>query len=150
MMGGRLLLVGIGSPHGDDRAGWLVADAVAADPPLGLQVRCANHPAELLDWLDNIDTLMVCDAIVCDWPPGTWQKWAWPAAEIEMARCSGSHQLSLADTLALADELGRLPAHVELWVISITSARPMQEVTSAVAAAVPEIARQIVGERCHA
>jgi hydrogenase maturation protease len=104
----------------------------------------------LLDWLDGIDTLIICDALVCDWPPGTWRSWTWPAPQIEVAHFSGSHDLSLPAVLALADRLSRLPARVEIWAVSIDPAQSPDGVSAAIAAAVPQIAREVRGALCHA
>ena len=149
-MGPRTLLVGIGSPHGDDRVGWLVARQVAARSGDALAVRCARTPSELLDWLGGLDTLIVCDAIICDRPPGTWQSWTWPASQIELAQFSGSHDLPLAGALALAAELGQLPARVQIWAMTINDAQRLSDVSAAVAAAAEKVAQQICGELCHA
>src|SRR5688572_26163325 len=48
------LVVGIGSDHGDDRVGWLVADALQTRAPADVSVRHAKTPLDLLDWLDEI------------------------------------------------------------------------------------------------
>jgi len=146
----RTLLVGIGSSHGDDRVGWLLAQQVAAQLPGDLDVRCAGAPAELLGWLDGRDALIVCDAVVADGTPGECRAWDWPAEEIRQARFTGSHDLSLAAVLALAGELGRLPARVRVWAITIESAEPCGPLSPAVAAAVPRVAKQICGALCHA
>lgn len=149
-MNGRTLLVGIGSPHGDDRVGWLVAQEVAARSSRGLEVRPASHPAELLDWLDNVERLIICDAIDCHWPAGDWRTWIWPNSEIMAAHFWGSHDFSLVDALSLAEGLGRLPGRVELWVVSIDGAQPLTGVSRAVAQAVPRIAEEILGAVCDA
>jgi hydrogenase maturation protease len=150
MKGSRVLLVGIGSPHGDDRAGWLVAQHVTALRPRNMEVRSARHPAELLDWLDQVDALVVCDAVACDARAGTCRTWTWPAVEIETAPFFGAHDLSLPATLALAAALDRLPAHVEIWGIAIDHARSCSTVSPAVAGAIPDIARRLLGACCHA
>ena len=57
------LVVGLGSFHGDDQAGWLVIDSLWA---LGYPVRSARkatHPADLLDDLPAGRPLTVCDAV---------------------------------------------------------------------------------------
>lgn len=149
-MGARTLLAGIGSPHGDDCVGWLVAQHVAERMGDVLTVRCARTPAELLDWLPGLDALIVCDAVESDWAPGTWQVWEWPAPQIQQARFSGSHDLHLAGALALAEELGQLPAHVQIWAVAIDSARQMDEVSPVVADAAVNVAQRICGELCHA
>jgi hydrogenase maturation protease len=105
---------------------------------------------ELLDWLVDVDRLIVCDAMAGELPPGTWGTWTWPAAQFERAPGRGTHDVSLATALALAAELGRLPARVEIWAIAIDSTRPLDEVSPAVAAAAPRVAAEICGALCHA
>jgi len=57
----RRLIVGLGSPQGDDAAGWHIIDAVARAAPFE-RVRRLAHPADLLDLTGEIDDLIVCDA----------------------------------------------------------------------------------------
>jgi hydrogenase maturation protease len=149
-MQARRLFVGVGSPHGDDRVGWLVADRVADRMGDAVSVRSARSPAELLNWIDRCDILIVCDAMMCDLPPGSWRSWNWPASDIARARFSGSHDLSLAAALALADRLGHLPTRVEIWGVSIENALPNDDLSPPVAAAAPEVADRICGALCHA
>ena len=47
------LVVGVGSHHGDDQAGWLVADLLAASASEDVAVRKAKTPAEILDWFTS-------------------------------------------------------------------------------------------------
>jgi Ni,Fe-hydrogenase maturation factor len=60
-----ILIVGVGSAHGDDQAGWLVADELARRLPDGsfISVRKASVPLDFLDWLENIKVLHLIDAI---------------------------------------------------------------------------------------
>jgi hypothetical protein len=53
----RTLFAGTGSPHGDDRIGWLIADALDKLVPPDVEVRLASTPSHLLDWLDEFDRL---------------------------------------------------------------------------------------------
>jgi hypothetical protein len=57
-----VLVVGIGSPHGDDRAGWRVADDVAAALRGAITTRKASVPHDLLDWCDGRGRLHLVDA----------------------------------------------------------------------------------------
>lgn len=84
------LLVGLGSPHGDDQAGWLVAEALAdrVDVPPHCRVRQAAVPVDMLDWLDEIHTLHIIDACRGESVIGTVHRQVWtePSAAVAAAR----------------------------------------------------------------
>ncbi|HVC94718.1 MAG TPA: hydrogenase maturation protease [Pirellulales bacterium] len=114
----RTLIVGLGSPHGDDQLGWRVTERLALElASSDVDVRTARSAGDLLDWLDGLERLIVCDACENQGSPGTLHCWNWPAAELCLARASSSHDLGLASTLALADELGRLPGEVTIVAV---------------------------------
>src|SRR5690348_15076586 len=111
------LLVGLGSPHGDDAVGWRIAEMVAAAEMPGLVVRRASSPLDILDWLDGIDRLVVCDA--CDSPNavGTLYDWGWPSLAIAPRSSNNSHAIGLIEALKLAEQLGRLPSDVRIYAV---------------------------------
>jgi hydrogenase maturation protease len=136
------LIVGLGSAHGDDQIGWRVAERLAAIadrndnlaelgapaagdkrellgdlPPrtAAVSVRIARSPSELLDWLDGVDRLIVCDTCQNVGAPGTTFRLCWPNARLATLRSSGSHDIGLAEMLALAEQLYRLPKEVIIW-----------------------------------
>jgi hydrogenase maturation protease len=128
------LFVGIGSPHGDDQAGWTIAEGLLQDVDSSgdIIVRRASVPLDLIDWLDGIDCLHVCDACQGDAPPGTLHRWEYKAATpaasdrqreprgrecFASLRSTGSHDFGLIAVLELADRLGRLPSQVVVWCI---------------------------------
>jgi hydrogenase maturation protease len=114
----RTLIVGIGSPHGDDQLGWHVVDRLMDGPTRDqVQLRKAKSPADVLNWLSDIDILIVCDACYGLGPPGIARRWTWPTDELPRAEWSGTHDLSLPQVLALAQRLGRLPSDVIIWGI---------------------------------
>jgi hydrogenase maturation protease len=139
------LLVGIGSPHGDDRVGWEVARRAGERLAGKLLVRCAAKPAELLDWLEGIESLEVCDAVADAEVAGSVRCWRWPDAEIERTVFRGSHDLSLAAVLALAERLGRLPERARIWGVAIRRAEALDGLSLEGARAVSAAVEQICG-----
>lgn len=116
----RTLLVGIGSPHGDDQIGWCVADAMRSVVSPAVEIREASTPSQLLDWLDRVDRLIVCDACQSrrralansrNDTPG-FHRWQWPTLQVSMLRSAGSHSFGLPQVLQLAERLGSLPQDV--------------------------------------
>ncbi|MBL9122666.1 MAG: hydrogenase maturation protease [Planctomycetaceae bacterium] len=143
MNSASVLLVGIGSAHGDDRVGWSVAAAVAQRAGDQVRVRTAAAPADLLDWLAGVDRLHLCDAWLTSEPGGQLTQWSFPDPAIESAGFGSTHSLSLPAALRLAAELGTLPREVILWGVSIERAEPGAPLSPRVAAAVPRIAERI-------
>lgn len=119
---GRTLLVGIGSPHGDDRAGWLIAEAMRKSALPNLEIRQAAAPSDLLDWLGNLDRLIVCDACQSSASSGqsnggepALHHWLWPSSQLARLRSASSHTIGLPATLELAERLRILPAKTDLF-----------------------------------
>jgi len=124
----RTLLVGLGSPHGDDRIGWLLAGRVeAAVAEAGLtescRVRLAASPVDLLDWSDGFERLIICDACQGLPRPGQMRCWSWPAVELRAIRWSGTHDLPLPTVLGIGQRLRKLPAQVMLCCVEADAAQ---------------------------
>lgn len=120
----RVRFVGVGSPHGDDRAGWWLAQRLndVGRPEIGppaVSIASVASPIDLLESLERVERLDVCDAFVGNGPPGRLYRWQWPESEIQHTRFVGSHDISLAATLALAQNLGMLPDEVVVWGIDV-------------------------------
>jgi hydrogenase maturation protease len=162
MSGRRTLIVGIGSPHGDDRAGWLVARHVEQTLPGGesetpaepgwqvdargglLEVKQARTPADLLHWLPDVQRLLICDACRGLGRPGQWKWWQWPDAEIGELQWSGLHELSLPAALGVAERLGQLPEDVTLCGLEGAVTSPLADVSPAVQQAAAAVASEIL------
>lgn len=132
------LVVGIGSPQGDDRAGWLVIDRLADKPRLAARLQKAAAPHQLIDWMSESTTLHIVDACVeieaikrieiAD--PQRSDQIDLSLAEID--RLSGSqstHHLDLRSVIELAHSLGKLPQRVILWAVPGVSFEVGQELS---------------------
>lgn len=126
----NVLVVGLGSPHGDDQLGWLVVDRVvdrlnqlAEDAPQMMAQRSALHfrralvPADLLDWLPGPRRLVLIDACAGLSLDEPWRKLDSTAWELFATRAATGHLIGLPSVLKLASQLGHLPCEVELWAI---------------------------------
>lgn len=149
-MSGDFLFVGIGSDHGDDCVGWLVADELIKLGTRSTIVRRAKSPIDLLDWLDGIRCLGICDACRGAGPVGRWRRWTWPNLNASFVRPSGTHEYGLIDTLTLGARLGLLPAEVMLWGIEIASDQPGDQLTAEIREAIQQVASDVtVAFLCH-
>lgn len=144
------LLVGLGSPHGDDAVGWRIAELVAAAEVPGLVVRQASSPLDLLDWLEDIDRLIVCDACESATGVGSVHVWQWPDAAIESRRGNNTHAIGLVETLQLAKHLGRLPPDVRIYAIGGSQFHAGSPLAIGLAAVLPEMAARLIGDLAHA
>jgi hydrogenase maturation protease len=145
-----VLLVGLGSPHGDDRAGWHAAGALASPSVGGLCVRTASSPIEILDWLDGQRRLIVCDAAVGTGRAGELARWTWPDQRLAALSFRGTHDLPLVAVLELAGRLGRLPPEVVVWTIEAQSVEAGAELSPDVESALPTLVARLRGELCDA
>ncbi|MDF1523933.1 MAG: hydrogenase maturation protease, partial [Trueperaceae bacterium] len=116
------LVVGIGNDdRGDDGAGPLAARLLArawADrPPPHVAVRAWHgDPLGLIEAWDGVERLVLIDAVVSGAAPGTCRRYG-VDAPFATGGAASTHGVGLADALALARTLGRLPPTVEVWGI---------------------------------
>lgn len=141
-----VLAVGIGSPHGDDQIGWVVARELSAVMPGEVDAKTARQPAELLDWLHDVEYLIVCDACQSGGAAGTLSRWTWPTDSLATHEYSGSHDLTLPFVLALAERLGKLPKRVTVWGFELGDASPGGPLSDAMRNALPQIVQTIADD----
>jgi hydrogenase maturation protease len=139
-------VIGIGSPFGDDRAGLEVAARIAAAPPPEVEVVPADRPGvDLVELLDGAGAAIVIDAVRSGAPAGTVHDFdlhALPA--LRMALVS-SHGVGVAEAVALARALGRLPARGRLVGIEAPpgEAHAPAELSRPVAESIDQVVRRV-------
>lgn len=142
----RKCIIGVGSPHGDDQIGWMIADAVqllAADECHVYKVR---SPLEILERIDGTEWLGICDGCRGAGNVGDWNSWVWPDHQIISQDFAGSHGIGLPATLDLATRLGRLPDMIKIWGVEIGACYPGDAVSASANAAIPVVAEAILRE----
>lgn len=149
----RKLFVGLGSFHGDDQVGWLIAEQLQSLNQI--PVRTATVPADLLHYLDGLDALYLCDACQGPDPIGTVHRWDWrnrgtSSLDVVTLRSSNSHQLSLPETLQLAENLKMLPANIVLWAVDAKEFGAGQPPSEELMMKLPNIVARMAGELAHA
>lgn len=144
----RIRIVGIGTAFGDDAAGPLVVQSLAAGPELPVRVEAIScrRPLDLLDLLDGADGAILVDATQSGEPPGTVRELN--AGDLREARPVSSHGLGVREALAMARALGRAPQRIAIIGIEAESTTG-GEVSWPVRAALAEAAEKVRG-RCAA
>jgi len=137
-------IIGLGSPFGDDRVGWRVAEALGTCLPAEqARILSLDRPGPaLLEALAGRSEVILIDAAATGTPPGTLHRLA-DVAMADTLESVSSHDLGPLQTLRLGRALGMLPPRLELYVISIDPARardPSADLSAPVAAAVGPLA----------
>lgn len=139
-------VLGIGSPFGDDQVGWrLVAALESLDKTTasGEAGQCSalalDRPGTgLIHALAGARGAIVVDALQGMGEPGRIHRLS--VAELTQANgCFSSHSFGVAEALALADELKLLPRYLLILGVEMSESAPSEDVSPAVAAAVPEL-----------
>lgn len=133
-------VIGVGSPSGDDQAGWYVVRALAHQPvPHTVTVIELDRPgASLLRYLEGMDAVVLIDALRAGFEPGSVLHLTRDDLLTE-SRVWSSHQLGVAETLALGEALDLLPPHLALIGIEADPSQTAQKNLSLpVQAAIPQ------------
>lgn len=138
------LIIGLGSPHGDDQAGWCVIQALHARGVSPDCARTARTPADVWDWCQQTSPLTICDACLAATLSGEIRRFTWPTDRLPITP-GGTHTLSLAEVLSLGRELNTIPETVEIWTIAGSEFVPSSSPSAAVLKAAALLAEQLAG-----
>ena len=138
----RVRILGIGSPSGDDQAGWLAVEALQ-DIGVGARLDKLDRPgANLISLLEHAERVILVDAMQSSGAPGRiirFDEQDWSGYRQGLS----SHGFGVLDALSLAQALGCLPPRLELYGIEIASANPGETPGTAVRAAARQLAATI-------
>jgi hydrogenase maturation protease len=140
-------ILGVGSPSGDDQAGWLTVDALldlGIRTGDGIVIEKLDRPGSaLIPLLASKDWLILVDAMQSNGEVGRIQRFDqtdWP----HYGHGLSSHGLGVIDALMLAGELGSLPPRLDLYGIEVGSVLQGDETSREVQAAAQRMAEMIV------
>ena len=144
------LILGIGSPFGDDRAGWAVAEAVRASAwfqslaPGSVAVEWLDRPgASLLTALEGVAHAVLIDAMRSGAPPGTVREVGVDALIGPPGGLTSSHGFDLPGALQLGKVLGLLPPRLTILAFEAGSGKGLDGLSAEVRAAVPQVLERI-------
>jgi hydrogenase maturation protease len=147
--GSDVVIAGIGSPHGDDQAGWQVVDLLDRRPHFPARLVRLTESTQLLDELAGCGRLIVVDACWGGPCVGVITRLEWPDPRIRQVHNHSTHGVGLCNALELAERLGRMMPIVEIFGIQIGSYRPLSEISAEVSRAVSELAGIVSDELCE-
>jgi len=139
-------IIGIGSPSGDDQAGWLVIDALANKLPPEVEITKLDRPGSLLiPLLEKADKVILIDAMQGGGSPGEIHHFVrdeWANYRTGLS----SHGLGVFEALMLARELGVLPEELDLYGIEIGSVLEGNQPSEAILSAAGKLADRIAND----
>jgi hydrogenase maturation protease len=149
-MNARVKIIGIGSPFGDDRLGWVAAESLRDSPAIQaaadrIEVSILDGPGnELIAQWHDADTVIVIDAVRSGTMPGTVHCLDANTIDDDVELLS-SHGFGLASTLDLARSLGELPHHTYVCGIELDPAHSGEDLSLAIRAALPLLLHRVEG-----
>jgi hydrogenase maturation protease len=142
-------VIGVGSPFGDDRAGWLVAEMVekAIDADRGrIEVRSLDRPGfALLHAIAECEAVILIDAVAPMGYPGRIHRLRAADLDDGSRRLASGHGFGLVDALQLAAVLKRLPSSLRLYGIELGTVENPDRMSTEVQEAAVRVAAEIVG-----
>lgn len=149
-MGTQIRIIGIGSPFGDDRLGWLAAEMLRAAPALQsaagqIEILVLDRPGSaLLSHWQNADTVILIDAMRSGQTPGSLHCIAADRIDGDSSTTS-SHGFGVAAALDLARALGELPDRCYVCGIEIDTSHAGEDLSPTTRAALPGLVHRIEG-----
>lgn len=144
------VVVGVGSPFGDDQAGWRLVEVLQRQPHLPAWLKTISEATQLIDELEGCRRLIIVDACHSGGRAGTVTRLHWPDPRIAERHSQSTHGVGVCDALRLAERLGRLPPVVEIFGIEVGDCEPGREICLEVLRVVAELEAVILGELCEA
>lgn len=100
-----VLILGLGSSHGDDQAGWIAIDRLRPLLPWPCAAHKITSTLACLDRLPGVAALLVVDASEPQGQPGRTHRIRWPNVLVGNRARSSTHIPALRETLELAEAL---------------------------------------------
>ena len=142
----RKLIVGVGNPlRGDDGAGHAVIQHLRDLQPANVDlVTLSGEATGLIEAWTDADWVAVIDASRSDAAPATIQCFDTAAGDLPATlERRSTHGFGLAEAVALARNVGRLPARLLVYTIEGTNFEPGAALSAPVADAASALAREL-------
>ncbi len=140
-------VVGVGSPSGDDAVGWVaVGELEKARRAPGIRFHRVWGGEGLLDLVEGHGSLVLIDTAEHSGSPGTVRRLVGPGDHLEVLQPGSTHQVGVAAALALAELAGMLSPRVVVFAVEAGDLSPREGLSPAVAAALPDLLRQVADE----
>lgn len=140
------LIVGVGSPHGDDAVGWLAVERLRGKVDPSVRLLALREPVDMALDLDDCRRLWILDGCSSGSPAGSVFRLEWPDQRIRFTTSPSSHGVNIDAALRLSEALGRLPSRVVIYIVELGDSRPGAPVSAEVAAALSTLENRLLAE----
>ena len=145
----RIVVVGVGNLlRGDDAVGRLVARSLRTRKPSGVEIlECDGEATLLIDAWWGSELTLVIDAVRCGAATGTVHRFdADRFDRLADAAGTSTHGLGLADAVAMARALDRLPGRLVIYGIEGGCFEPGAGLSGEVEAEIEPVADRLLAE----
>lgn len=144
-----IVIVGLGSPHGDDQIGWVAIDRLRSCPVPGISTHKVRGGIDLLECLDGQETGILIDAAAPAGHPGTIRSFVWPCPELAAVLPWSTHGLGLVEALQLGESLGRNPIKIFIYTIESSDISPGAPLSLEVASQLDGVLEAVLGHAAN-
>jgi len=148
----RALIVGFGSPYGDDQFGWLVIEQLqtALKDRNTVRTICCDHSG--VDWIHLYqppEQLIFVDAVKSGAIPGTLHHLSLnPSEKSTLPSTASSHGIGLQQGLAIAAAITELPTEIEFYGVELEQCNVSNTASPATIEQVEKTTKQILKSGC--
>jgi len=136
-------ILALGSPHGDDRVAWHVADRLERDPRFAGTIHKIGSPWDVIDYFEPGCRVVILDACRSGAPAGTIVRRTGQTLRETPERAGSTHAGSLAQSLQMAQALGRNCNDILILAIEIESTANDREMSPPVLQAALELEKEV-------
>ncbi|KTC80305.1 hydrogenase maturation protease [Legionella cherrii] len=145
-------VLGIGSPFGDDQAGWKVANALkhqlSKHPHLAPFLLIENHDrpgVRLIELMSGFNTVFIIDAVKSGSAIGSIHRFK-NESILDSENRFSTHGISILQTLHLARALDELPADLLFYGIEIDAITLDETLSPQIEKAIAEVTRRLIND----
>lgn len=144
----NIIIVGLGSPFGDDRFGWLVIERLQNELSEADDVTTICCDRSGVDWIHQYqpaEKLIFVDAVKSGKVPGTLHHMILTPSEFDnLPAAYSSHGVGIREGLAIAAEVVELPEMIEFYGLELEQCDADTEVSEIIAEQTPALAKQLL------
>lgn len=141
--GTDVCILALGSPHGDDRVGWVAAEKLAEDPRFVRLIHALNTPWDVVEHLDDARRAIVIDACQGLARPGNVTCVEGPELASQRWGRHSTHGGSLPEAVALARNLKQNVGEIVVVAVEVEEAAAGGELSEPARRAVDEVVRKV-------
>lgn len=136
-------ILALGTAHGDDRAGWHVAELLKSGPGFVGHCHCIGSPWDVVPYLQAGGPVAIVDACLSGAEAGTLHRSVSPQLTAIAGVTTSSHGGSVREALQLAQSLGYDLSGVVIYGIEVAATARGDSLSPAVRRAAERLANEI-------